>query len=161
MGNKSLNWENKDTISGIIMLLCGLGYGIMVLKIPGTKSQLFDSRFVPSLISVLILIVGILQTGRGLIAPKEKIEKKEFDKKTVICTFALIALYILFYSSAGFIITTFLFLFLEMNILTPGYVKKNQIVYLVISLFFSVGIYYLFYFGFSIFLPGGLLDTFL
>lgn len=161
MGSKSLNWENKDTVLGLIMLLCGIVYGILVLQIPGTRSQLFDSRFVPSLISVLIIIVGILQTGKGLVAPKEKIEKKEFDKKTVICTFILIALYILFYSSAGFIITTFLFLFLEMNILTPGYVKKKQIVYLIISLFFSVGIYYLFYFGFSIFLPGGLLDIFL
>ncbi|MDU1910683.1 tripartite tricarboxylate transporter TctB family protein [Fusobacterium sp.] len=161
MSSKSLNWENKDTVLGIIMLLCGIGYGILVLKIPGTRSQLFDSRFVPSLISVLIIIVGILQIGTGLRSPKEKIEKKEFDKKTVVCTFALIALYILLYSSVGFIIMTFLFLFLEMNILTPGYVRKNQVVYLIISLFFSVGIYYLFYFGFSIFLPGGLLDTLL
>lgn len=161
MSNKSLNWESKDTVLGIIMLLCGLIYGILVLKIPGTKSQLFDSRFVPSLISVLIIVVGVLQTGRGLKTPKEKTEEKEFDKKTVVCTFALIALYIMLYSSVGFIITTFLFLFLEMNVLTPGYVKKNQIVYLVISLLFSVGIYYLFYFGFSIFLPGGLLDIFL
>lgn len=161
MSNKSLNWESKDTILGIIMLLCGAAYGILVLQIPGTRSQLFDSRFVPSLISVLIIAVGVLQTGRGLKSPKGEVEKKDFDMKTVVCTFALIALYILFYSSVGFIITTFLFLFLEMNILTPGYVKKNQIVYLIISLLFSVGIYYLFYFGFSIFLPGGLLDAFL
>ncbi|WP_130890468.1 tripartite tricarboxylate transporter TctB family protein [Fusobacterium varium] len=161
MGNKSLNWESKDTILGIIMLLCGTVYGILVLQIPGTRSQLFDSRFVPSLISVLIIAVGVLQTGRGLKTPKGEAEKKDFDTKTVVCTFALIALYILLYSGIGFIITTFVFLFLEMNILTPSYVKKNQIVYLIISLLFSVGIYYLFYFGFSIFLPGGLLDAFL
>ena len=161
MSNKSLNWESKDTVLGIIMLLCGAAYGILVLQIPGTRSQLFDSRFVPSLISILIIVVGVLQIGRGLKTPKGEAEKKEFDKKTVICTFALIALYILLYSSVGFIITTFLFLFLEMNVLTPGYVKKNQLVYLAISLLFSVGIYYLFYFGFSIFLPGGLLDAFL
>ena len=161
MSNKSLNWESKDTVLGIIMLLCGAAYGILVLQIPGTRSQLFDSRFVPSLISILIIVIGVLQTGRGLKTPKEEVEKKGFDMKTVVCTFVLIALYILLYSSIGFIITTFVFLFLEMNILTPSYVKKNQIVYLIISLLFSVGIYYLFYFGFSIFLPGGLLDAFL
>ena len=109
MSNKSLNWESKDTVLGIIMLLCGAAYGILVLQIPGTRSQLFDSRFVPSLISVLIIVVGVLQIGRGLKTPKGEAEKKEFDKKTVICTFALIALYILLYSSVGFIITTCLF----------------------------------------------------
>ena len=127
MGNKSLNWESKDTILGIIMLLCGTVYGILVLQIPGTRSQLFDSRFVPSLISVLIIAVGVLQTGRGLKTPKGEAEKKDFDTKTVVCTFALIALYILLYSGIGFIITTFVFLFLEMNILTPSYVKKNSL----------------------------------
>lgn len=161
MSEKKLNWNSKDSQLGILMLIIGVVYGIMVIQIPGTASQLFDSRFVPGLVSVLIIIVGVLQLGRGLQKPVEAKEEKEFDTKTVIATFVLIAAYILLYSSVGFIITTFVFLFLEMNILTPSYVNKNQIVYLGISLIFSVGIYYLFYYGFSIFLPGGILDMIL
>lgn len=161
MSEKKLNWGCKDTQLGIIMLVIGVVYGIMVLQIPGTASQLFDSRFVPALVSILIILVGILQLGRGLQKPVEEKENKEFDTKTVICTFILIAAYILFYSSIGFIVTTFIFLFLEMNILTPSYVNKNQLVYLAIALIFSVGIYYLFYYGFSIFLPGGILEMIL
>lgn len=30
MSNKSLNWESKDTVLGIIMLLCGAAYGVLV-----------------------------------------------------------------------------------------------------------------------------------
>lgn len=81
MSNKSLNWESKDTVLGIIMLLCGAAYGILVLQIPGTRSQLFDSRFVPSLISVLIIAVGVLQTGRGLKTPKGKQKRKNLIRK--------------------------------------------------------------------------------
>ena len=163
MNEKKLNWSSKESQLGMLMLVIGVVYGIMVLQIPGTKSQLFDSRFVPMLISVLVLLTGILQLGRGLMSPVKTEEKKEelFDTKTVICTFILIAAYILLYSSVGFIITTFVFLLLEMNILTPGYVNKNQIVYIVIALAFSVGIYYLFYYGFNIFLPGGILEMFM
>lgn len=158
MKEKKLNWKDNDTILGMIMLFFGIVYGGLTLQIPGTKSQLFDSRFVPILLTVFMIILGGLEIGRGLqknIATEK--EKKEFDTKTVIITFVLIILYILLYSVLGFIITTFLFLFLEMNVLTPTYVRKNQLVYLLISLFFAFGIYYLFYFGFTIFLPSGIL----
>lgn len=158
MKDKKLNWKDNDTILGMIMLFFGIVYGGLTLQIPGTKSQLFDSRFVPILLTVFMIILGGLEIGRGLqkniVTEKEK---KEFDTKTVIVTFVLIILYILLYSVLGFIITTFLFLFLEMNVLTPTYVRKNQLVYLLISLVFAFGIYYLFYFGFTIFLPSGIL----
>lgn len=157
MNQKKLNWNNNDTILGIIILVFGIFYGIMTLQIPGTKSQLFDSRFVPILLTVFIILIGILELGRGLQKPIKNNEKKEFDTKTVILTFILIILYILLYSPLGFIVSTFLFLLLEMNVLTPNYAKKNQLLYIIISLVFSFGIYYLFYFGFTIFLPTGIL----
>lgn len=146
MNQKKLNWHNNDTILGIIILIFGIFYGLATLQIPGTKSQLFDSRFVPVLLTVFILLIGILELGRGLQKPiEENKAKKEFDTKTVIFTFALIILYILLYSILGFIVSTFLFLLLEMNVLTPNYAKRNQVLYVIISLAFSFGIYYLFY----------------
>lgn len=157
MNQKKLNWKNNDTFLGIIILIFGIFYGLATLQIPGTKSQLFDSRFVPVLLTIFIIVIGILELGRGLQKPFEEKENKEFDTKTVVLTFVLIILYIILYSPLGFIISTFLFLFLEMNVLTPNYVKKNQLLYLIISLVFSFGIYYLFYFGFTIFLPSGIL----
>ena len=95
MNQKKLNWHNNDTILGIIILIFGIFYGLATLQIQGTKSQLFDSRFVPVLLTVFILLIGILELGRGLQKPiEENKAKKEFDTKTVIFTFALIILYL-------------------------------------------------------------------
>ena len=63
MNQKKLNWHNNDTILGIIILIFGIFYGLATLQIPGTKSQLFDSRFVPVLLTVFILLIGILESN--------------------------------------------------------------------------------------------------
>lgn len=76
MNQKKLNWKNNDTLLGIIILIFGISYGIATLQIPGTKSQLFDSRFVPVLLTIFIILTGILEFGRGLQKPFKEKEKK-------------------------------------------------------------------------------------
>lgn len=84
MNQKKLNWKNNDTFLGIIILIFGIFYGVATLQIPGTKSQLFDSRFVPVLLTIFIIVIGILELGRGLQKPFEEKEKKILIPKQLL-----------------------------------------------------------------------------
>lgn len=160
MSNSNLD-KKREKWSGLFMLVFALFYMLLSLKIPETKSQLFDSRFIPILIGCCMILNGLFYSLSVFRNKEEKFEEvnkvKDFDKKTVISTFIAIISYILLYDILGFIISTFIFLIFEINILSPKYVNKNQKLYLIIAGIFSVGLYILFFYGFSIFLPKGIL----
>ncbi|WP_213950584.1 tripartite tricarboxylate transporter TctB family protein [Tepidanaerobacter syntrophicus] len=148
--------QNKDAILGIAIIAFATIYFILTLTLPNTEGVI-DSRFVPFLISVGLMIIGAIQIWIGLKKPASTEVDKKVDKGTLLKTVALIMMYILLYERIGFIVMTFIYLMLQMSVLTPPYVKKNYALYAVIAACTSLGVYYLFYYAFSILLPKGIL----
>lgn len=148
----------KEKTLSIIMFLFGLFFFVMTIQIPSTQSQLFDSRFMPLVMSLLLMALGIIRFIKH--RNEEVVEKAKVDYKTLFTTIILLILYIFAYSRLGFVIASGLFIFLEILNLKPTYIEYTKVNYLLLiafSLIFPVLIYYLFYFGFKIVLPAGLL----
>ncbi len=91
-------------------------------------------------------------------ADTEKQKQRKFlevSRKNLI-TMGLIAVYAVCMKSVGFIISTFVYMMLQMMVLKEG--KKNWVLMIGASLIMSIGIYFIFVNLFDILLPAGVLD---
>lgn len=79
----------------------------------------------------------------------------EVSRKNLV-TMGLIAVYAGCMKSIGFIISTFVYMMIQMFILKEG--KKNWGLMIGVSLIMSIGIYFIFVNLFDILLPAGVLD---
>ena len=119
---------------------------------------------------MLLLILGIVLIVRGLRVMKaEKAagnapEKRPHrmrprllaDNRAVVEMFVVLLVYIALIQPVGFLISTFLFLFAEFNILT--YKEDRKLGFSVVfALVCAVGIYAMFKYGFKMPLPQGIL----
>ncbi len=116
--------------------------------------------FVPKLAAVILLVLGILLIIRGVRTSKAygPIQKESVPAAygVMAASFVLMLAYISLLSTVGFILTTMVYLFLQMILVS----KKEQVNYIkfaAISVIASVGIYLLFLKVFSIMIPAGIL----
>ncbi|WP_277408829.1 tripartite tricarboxylate transporter TctB family protein [Lacrimispora xylanisolvens] len=85
-------------------------------------------------------------------------EKEELDYKRMLTSFMLILVYVYLLQPVGFIVTTILYLPLQMYVLAPDEkkTKKDIIQLAVISVIFTFVVFFLFRYGFKIILPAGI-----
>ena len=74
----------------------------------------------------------------------------------MVATIVVFTAYVLLMKPVGFIITSAVYLFLQMLILCPKE-KRNSILFAVISVVCAVAIYYIFRNGLNVMLPAGIL----
>ena len=148
---------------GVIILVVCAFYFIGTMQVQ-SKGDVIDSRTVPMILSWIMLILGVLQVLAGLKKAKEftssgseDVASAKPDMKTVAKVGIIIVLYITLFQPVGFMIMTALFLFAMFYILSPSYQKPNLILYGVISVVVSVGVYMLFRYGLDIMLPQGII----
>ena len=126
----------NDLFSGIVLSAFSIAYliGATRIKIPKMLSSSFlNASSVPKLWGTLLLILGIILVIRGVRVMKaEKAAGNAPEKKTaaqmvkdfwsanraVIEMFVVLLIYIALIQPVGFLISTFLFLFAEFNILS-------------------------------------------
>ena len=136
MKYEKYNKGKNDLFSGIVLGGFAIAYliGAAMIKIPKMLSaSLLNASSVPKLWGVLLLILGIVLIVRGLHvmkaekaagnAPEKKTASdaaKGFwaDNRAVVEMFVVLLVYIALIQPVGFLISTFLFLFAEFNILT-------------------------------------------
>lgn len=164
----------NDLFSGIVLSAFSIAYliGTTRIKIPKMLSSSFlNASSVPKLWGTLLLILGIILVIRGVRVMKaEKAAGNAPEKKTaaqmakdfwsanraVIEMFVVLLIYIALIQPVGFLISTFLFLFAEFNILS--YKEDRKIGFtLIFALICAVAIYALFKYAFSMPLPQGIL----
>lgn len=170
----------KDLTFGIVVLVIGLIYLGLTMQLP--RKGGIDSSTVPYLLAILMTALGVIQivgaVRKGRVeAERAKSLKSELmeaagddakdcncapaptasrpDYKTVAITALLIFLYVAFLDHLGFLVMSALYLFAQITVLTPVYVKKNYLLYAVISIIASAGVYYIFLWSFDIMLPHG------
>jgi len=154
----------NDLIVGISMLAFGLIYLIMTTQIQ-RKGKIIDATFFPYILSTIMLIVGTLQTIKGVLAAKkydvssyvEPKANEKGDMKTVLITVGLIIAYVALLKPLGFVLSSSLYLFAQITVMVPNRIKKNFVLYAVIAVATSALIYVSFRFGLDLMLPAGLL----
>lgn len=157
--------KKKELLIGIAMLGVGLGYLLMTLQLPHHAG--IDAAFVPSLLSALLCLLGVLQL-LSVRSCSQAVEDYDPDAeaaapaagndiKTVLKTLALIAGYIALLKPIGFPIMTVIYLYLQFIVLTPLDHKVNHLAYALIAVVTSTITYLLFREAFDLMLPSGLL----
>ncbi|WP_165311642.1 tripartite tricarboxylate transporter TctB family protein [Vibrio ziniensis] len=152
----SPNW---DAFTGLFAIGFGVIYGYMSYSMPKAAfGNPMDPIYFPLGISVISVLIGVLilvksnfsasvQAYKNLI---NEDETKKNDRRRILYTCILSVGYALVFEHLGYVISTFLFMVVMMTI-TSGFAswKKSAIV----SLLFSLGVYFIFNTLLSISLP--------
>lgn len=178
MQNETKKKNYTDLIAGVIIMAIAVFFYWTTL---GTKSFLGTGRgrvapdTIPKIIAVAMLIIGaiitvqwFIRTKKGTLPSKaveddsadcegmteQQINTRHlFQKITMPVTLVLVAAYIFIMSEIGFAISTFIFLTLQITLLSTDFSAKSWLKSLLIALVASVSIYLIFGCAFSLAVP--------
>ncbi len=154
-----------DIVVGIFFAVVGAAMIILAKALPKSKVMDIGPDFMPTVIGAVILVLAL--TLLFLSVKNFKMHVKELeasnykdtsDYKRVILSILLVLVYVLTMKPIGFIITTLVYLFLQMYVLAPeeNRTKKDVITLLIIDVVFTFIVFFLFRYGFKIVLPAGI-----
>lgn len=144
MSNTKYNW---DGLTGLISIAFGLTYGGFAYNLPQPMfGNPLEAIFLPLAVSAIAIFIGILLIITGGITPSiiaikallNESPQRKNDRRRIAITCVLCAFYAMLFEHAGYVISTFLFIF-SMLMVTCGitFWKKGA----VISIAFSGGIF--------------------
>lgn len=174
--NKRKN--TQDLIAGIVIMALAAFFFATTF---GTKSFLGTGRgrtapdTIPKIVAIAMFILGALITAKWFVALRKgtlppihveddaadcmgmsqaEIDRRHlFQKITMPITLVIIFCYILIMPMIGFTISTFLFLSVQITLLSVDFSAKSWIKSIIIALLASVGIYLIFGCAFSLAVP--------
>ena len=121
------------------------------------------ARIVPTLLGILLIILsavlifqGFRQMKRDDHEPAKKLNK--VDVISVILTFASMILYIIILPYLGFMLSTMIYLFVQITILAPAD-KRNYLLFAVVAVVFTIIAFVAFRIGLTQMLPRGPLEA--
>ncbi len=159
----------RDVFCGIFLIAIAVILYILSFNIRSIAINLIKADFFPRLDAAILAILGVILVITGLIGARNYVPEPEPDPETkalnrdatisMLETLGLTAIYIFCLKPVGFVISTFVYLVLQMIVLTPKEKRqlKRIILFVVISAVCSVVIYLVFVKVFYLMLPAGLL----
>ena len=159
----------KDLILGVVMLLFSgfyLYYAQQIKTRPKLTPGYASAKIMPILLGVLLAILSVILIIQGIRKMKkdggrDKAEAaSKNDLMPVALTFAVIIFYILIMQPLGFCLSTVIFLFLQMLILSPKE-KRNCLLFAVVALVFTSIVFVAFRVGLQQLLPRGIIENLL
>ena len=151
----------NEHIGSSIFVLIGSGAGLIFSLIKHAQPKMItnlalDPYTLPAVVFACMFVFGICRLVVGLRMEKtgEKGTLLKIPKKTLI-TAALIAAYALALKPVGFVISSFVYLWLQMLVLQEE--KKHWKLMTIVAVICSLGIYLMFTKVFSVMLPRGIL----
>ncbi|MCR4745695.1 MAG: tripartite tricarboxylate transporter TctB family protein [Lachnospiraceae bacterium] len=152
-----------DIVTGIFFSVFSIVMILMAQLLPKSKVMDIGPDFMPTVVGVIMLILSVIlliQSIRSFNSNVESLKdyKDESDYKRMIMSLILCLFYVYLLQPVGFIITTFVYLILQITVLAPdeNRSKKDIIKYSIISLIFTLAVFFLFRYGFVIVLPAGI-----
>lgn len=158
-------WKANRVIA-IILFLFSLAYICMAFEIPEfTLKTPIDSDLFPKVLGIMMLILAVLlyfekEKNDSEIEEEEEdstavsiVEKWSAPKMQVGVITLMLFLYIIFFETIGFIVSTLLFLYLA----TFYFGYKKHVINVLVSILFTVSLYLILHVGLGIHLPKGLL----
>ena len=154
----------KDKLSGLVFLAFSIFIYAASYSIRTTKADSLGPQFFPRTVAVIMGILAVIQIFTAFTS-KDKANTESGSKSfavnwPLILSIALLIAYCYLLKEVGFIVLTTIYLFCQIYLLFPKGSfanKKLLIISIIASLAVPAGIYYLFYYGFQIFLPAGIL----
>lgn len=153
-------------LMGIIIFVMGDSYSSAVAELAGDVGP----AYFPKLIGISLIALGVIHgAGQGIVefqirkAKKEEITEqqqateKPIDPKGGLLSIGLILAYCYTLDFLGFVIASTVYLFLQILVLSYGREKEVLRPAVIVSLLFPISIYLIWYFGFKVPLPAGLL----
>jgi putative tricarboxylic transport membrane protein len=155
-----------DIISGSIFVIISILLLLETRKIRSLGLTMVGPQLMPIILLSLLLLTGagvliigvirLLRTQPSIGDVDSYKRATEPDNLTVIKTGVLLTIYIVLLQPIGFIIATPIYLFIQLVIL-GGISRRKIIIYMILSLSFTFGVYTLFFNVFYVLLPPGLL----
>lgn len=151
-----------DLVLGIVFAVFAIAMYVGADALPPNLLGGVGSDFVPKIIAIGILILVVFQLKAGITTLKNyKPDAAEADEdkpeyRRVVATIAVLTAYVFLMSTVGFMISSAVYLFLQILILTPKG-RKNYILFAVIAIVASAAIYFIFKNCLNVMLPAGFL----
>ena len=165
----------QDIIPGIVLAIFSLAYLCLVptiVEFKGMGSTPLTNRFVPYLWGGSMLALSLWVTVRGFkkrkkfLAEGGQIQKASLkailvEYREVVASFVALTIYVAIMKPVGFAISTALYVFFQIQILTPKEQWKKNRVPAIITAVLTAGIlFYIFRYLLNVLLPIGLLSIF-
>lgn len=134
----------KEILISVVFMLVGIFIYLQAMNIKPLMKNELGSGYFPKVVAGTMIVLSILNLFLNL--KKTHIEDENNTKSDLfggLSTIALIGIYSLLYQKVGFLIGTSIYLFLQILILAPKE-KRNIMLFAIISVVFSVFVYYLF-----------------
>ena len=156
----------RDLVIGVVGLALSVFYLIYAMQIK-TKPKLTpgyaSARIMPTLLGALLAILSVVLIAQGIKKMKlydgGEVEKADrADNMAVILTFAVIIGYIMVMPMLGFILSTAIYLFLQMLILAPPD-KRNVPLFAIVAVGFTAFVFVAFRVGLQQLLPRGVIEN--
>lgn len=153
-----------DIVVGIFFMALSAGLIVMASMLPKSKVMDIGPDFMPLCIGSVTFVLAALLTLFSIrdfkvrTAELEAGTIPECDYRRVLESIILVLIYVFVLQPVGFIISTLVFLMLQMLVLSPDDErgKKDIIKLAVINVIFTMVVFFLFRYGFKIVLPAGI-----
>lgn len=153
-----------DIVVGVFFMALSAILMFMAQQLPKSKVMDIGPEFMPMVIGVLTFALAVLLTFlsvKNLKMRSEELAKAkpdDCDYKRVLLSAILVLIYVFILQPVGFIVTTLVYLPLQMLVLSPDDQrgKKQIIQLLIIDVIFTLVVFFLFRYGFKIILPTGI-----
>ena len=153
-----------DIIVGVFFMLLSAAMMVMAKMLPKSTVMDIGPDFMPMCIGVMTFVLAAalvllnIKNMKIYVAQAEAEGPEKADYKRVLTSFIIILVYVFVLKSVGFIISTLVYLPVQMFILAPeerrG--KKDVIQLLITDVLFTFVVFFLFRYGFKIVLPAGI-----
>lgn len=153
-----------DIVVGVFFMALAAMLMIMAQMLPKSKVMDIGPDFMPMVIGgvtfILAAILTILSIKNFKMHAKEleHAEIPDCDYKRVLSSIILVLIYVFILQPVGFIISTLIYLMLQMAVLSPDDERdaKHLIRLAIINVVFTLVVFFLFRYGFKIVLPAGI-----
>jgi hypothetical protein len=136
---------------------------VLSMMLPKSKVMDIGPEFMPIVIGILMLVLSgilLIQSIRSFKTVSEECKeyKDDSEYKRVILSLLLCIAYVFLLAPLGFIISTLLYLGFQIYVLAPDdkRTKRDVVTYVIIDVIFTVVVFFLFRYGFTIVLPAGI-----
>jgi len=154
-----------DIVVSVFYLILAAAILVMAKMLPVSAVTSLGPDFMPTVIGVvtlilaaILLITSIKNFKSNLAEVQAGIEKDESDYKRVLSSFIVVLAYVMILKPLGFIISTIVYLPIQMFILSPADQRngKSAVKLTILSVIFTMAVFFLFRYGFKIILPSGI-----
>lgn len=152
-----------DIVVGVFFMVLGAVLYLAAAALPKSAVMDIGPDFMPKVTAILVFVLALILTIQSVVGLKNKVIDPDSipkcDYKRVITSIILMLIYVFAMRPVGFIVTTLVFLPLQMLVLSPDDQRgvKNIAVLAVIDVIFTFAVYFLFRYAFMIMLPRGIL----